>query len=49
MDYPVEQMTAQTLIRGHRRYMQPVHDPVNAVLLQASLANIDSVMVGGNG
>ena len=27
--------------------MQPVHDPVSAVVLQASLANIDSVMVAG--
>jgi cytosine/adenosine deaminase-related metal-dependent hydrolase len=28
--------------------MQPVHDPVSAVVLQASLANIDSVMVAGH-
>jgi cytosine/adenosine deaminase-related metal-dependent hydrolase len=27
--------------------MQPVHDPVSTVVLQASLANIDSVMVAG--
>ena len=27
--------------------MQPVHDPVSAVVLQSSLANVDSVMVGG--
>jgi cytosine/adenosine deaminase-related metal-dependent hydrolase len=27
--------------------MQPVHDPVSAVVMQASLANIDSVMVAG--
>jgi cytosine/adenosine deaminase-related metal-dependent hydrolase len=27
--------------------MQPVHDPVSAIVLQASLANIDSVMVAG--
>ena len=27
--------------------MQPVHDPVAAVVTQASLANIDSVMVAG--
>jgi cytosine/adenosine deaminase-related metal-dependent hydrolase len=27
--------------------MQPVHDPVSAVVLQAGLANIDSVMVAG--
>jgi cytosine/adenosine deaminase-related metal-dependent hydrolase len=27
--------------------MQPVHDPVSSVIVQASLANIDSVMVAG--
>src|SRR5439155_22429770 len=27
--------------------MQPVHDPVSAVIVQATLANIDSVMVAG--
>jgi cytosine/adenosine deaminase-related metal-dependent hydrolase len=27
--------------------MQPLHDPVNAALMQTSLANIDSVMVAG--
>jgi hypothetical protein len=27
--------------------MQPVHDPVSAVVMQTSLANIDSVMVAG--
>jgi cytosine/adenosine deaminase-related metal-dependent hydrolase len=27
--------------------MQPVHDPVNSVLMQTSLANIESVMIGG--
>ncbi len=27
--------------------MQPLHDPVSAVVMQASLANIDSVMVAG--
>jgi cytosine/adenosine deaminase-related metal-dependent hydrolase len=27
--------------------MQPVHDPVSTVVMQASLANIDSVMVAG--
>ena len=27
--------------------MQPVHDPVSAVVIQATLANIDSVMVAG--
>ena len=27
--------------------MQPVHDPVSAVVIQATLANVDSVMVAG--
>jgi cytosine/adenosine deaminase-related metal-dependent hydrolase len=27
--------------------MQPLHDPINAALMQTSLANIDSVMVAG--
>jgi cytosine/adenosine deaminase-related metal-dependent hydrolase len=27
--------------------MQPVHNPVSTVVMQASLANIHSVMVGG--
>jgi 5-methylthioadenosine/S-adenosylhomocysteine deaminase len=27
--------------------MQPLHDPVSAVVMQTSLANIDSVMIGG--
>ena len=27
--------------------MQPVHDQVNTVVMQTSLANIDSVMVAG--
>ncbi len=35
------------LIRATDLNMQPVHDPVNSVLMQASLANIDSVMVAG--
>ena len=35
------------LIRAGDLNMQPVHDPVSAVVFQASLANIDSVMVGG--
>ena len=35
------------LIRADMLNMQPVHDPVNAVVMQASLANIDSVMVAG--
>lgn len=35
------------LIRADRLNMQPLHDPVSAVVLQASLANIDSVMVAG--
>jgi cytosine/adenosine deaminase-related metal-dependent hydrolase len=28
--------------------MQPLHDPVSAVVMQTSLANIDSVMIAGN-
>ena len=35
------------MIRADTLNMQPVHDPVNSVVLQASLANIDSVMVAG--
>jgi cytosine/adenosine deaminase-related metal-dependent hydrolase len=35
------------LIRASDLNMQPVHDPVSAVVMQASLANIDSVMVAG--
>lgn len=35
------------LIRADDLNMQPVHDPVSAVVFQASLANIDSVMVAG--
>ena len=35
------------LIRASDLNMQPVHDAVSAVVLQASLANIDSVMVAG--
>lgn len=35
------------LIDARRPNMQPVHDPVSAVLMHASLANIDSVMVAG--
>ena len=27
--------------------MQPIHDPAASVVMQASLANIDSVMVAG--
>jgi hypothetical protein len=27
--------------------MQPVHDAVNSVVMQTSLANVDSVMVAG--
>jgi cytosine/adenosine deaminase-related metal-dependent hydrolase len=27
--------------------MQPVHDPVSTVVMQTTLANIDSVMVAG--
>ncbi len=35
------------MIRAGDLNMQPVHDPVNSVVMQASLANIDSVMVAG--
>jgi cytosine/adenosine deaminase-related metal-dependent hydrolase len=35
------------LIRASDLNMQPVHDPVSSVVMQASLANIDSVMVAG--
>ena len=35
------------MIRADDLNMQPVHDPVSSVVLQASLANIDSVMVAG--
>lgn len=35
------------LIRASDLNMQPVHDPVSSVVMQTSLANIDSVMVAG--
>jgi len=35
------------VIRATDLNMQPVHDPVSSVVFQASLANIDSVMVAG--
>lgn len=35
------------VIRADDLNMQPVHDAVSAVVMQASLANIDSVMVAG--
>ncbi|RYX89049.1 MAG: cytosine deaminase [Comamonadaceae bacterium] len=35
------------MVRADTLNMQPVHDPVSAVVMQASLANIDSVMVAG--
>jgi cytosine/adenosine deaminase-related metal-dependent hydrolase len=35
------------MIDAHALNMQPVHDPVAAVVMQASLKNIDSVMVAG--
>jgi cytosine/adenosine deaminase-related metal-dependent hydrolase len=35
------------LIRADDLNMQPVHDPVSSVVFQASLANVDSVMVAG--
>jgi cytosine/adenosine deaminase-related metal-dependent hydrolase len=35
------------VIRASDLNMQPVHDPVSSVVFQASLANVDSVMVAG--
>ena len=35
------------LVRASDLNMQPVHDPVASVVMQTSLANIDSVMVAG--
>lgn len=35
------------VIRADDLNMQPVHDPVSTVVMQTSLANIDSVMVAG--
>jgi cytosine/adenosine deaminase-related metal-dependent hydrolase len=35
------------LIRSDDLNMQPVHDPVSTVVMQTTLANIDSVMVAG--
>ena len=35
------------MIRASDLNLQPVHDPVSSVVMQASLANIDSVMVAG--
>lgn len=35
------------VVRATDLNMQPVHDPVSSVVFQASLANIDSVMVAG--
>lgn len=35
------------VIRADTLNMQPVHDAVNSVVMQSSLANIDSVMVAG--
>jgi len=35
------------LVRTDDLNMQPVHDPVSSIVLQASLANIDSVMIAG--
>lgn len=35
------------LVRASDLNMQPVHDPVSSVVMQTSLANIDSVMVAG--
>ena len=35
------------MIRASDLNMQPVHDAINSVVMQTSLANIDSVMVAG--
>jgi cytosine/adenosine deaminase-related metal-dependent hydrolase len=35
------------LINANDINMQPVHDPVSTVVMQTSLANIDSVMIAG--
>jgi cytosine/adenosine deaminase-related metal-dependent hydrolase len=35
------------VLRADDLNMQPVHDPVASVVFQASLANVDSVMVAG--
>lgn len=35
------------VIRTDSLNMQPVHDPINTVVMQTSLANIDSVMIAG--
>jgi cytosine/adenosine deaminase-related metal-dependent hydrolase len=35
------------VIRADTLNMQPVHDPVSAVVMQASLANVESVMIAG--
>ncbi len=35
------------LLDSNQLNMQPVNDPVSTVVMQTSLANVDSVMVGG--
>src|SRR5690606_36211150 len=35
------------VLRADLINMQPVHDPVSSVVFQASLANVDAVMVAG--
>ena len=35
------------LVRASDLNMQPSHDPVSTVVMQTSLANIDSVMIAG--
>ncbi len=35
------------LIRTDSLNMQPIHEPINTVVMQTSLANIDSVMIAG--
>ena len=40
-------IVACDLINANDINMQPVHDPVSTVVMQTSLANIDSVMIAG--
>ena len=46
--WPPGKQADLVLIRASDLNMQPVHDPVSSVVFQASLANIDSVMVAGH-
>jgi 5-methylthioadenosine/S-adenosylhomocysteine deaminase len=35
------------LLRDHHLNLWPIHDPVSTVVMQAGLANVDSVMIAG--